>query len=345
MLSKTVNGVNTEYIYNGEILAGQKTGNDIIVFMYDNNSDAFGFIYNSTEYYYIKNAQNDVTAIADSNGNVLARYYYDAWGKVLEITGNTEIASLNPIRYRSYYYDAETGWYYLNTRYYSADMCRFINADGYIQTGQGVLDKNMFAYCANNPINRFDDNGLSWKTVKSRIYRVRRLINSFIRRIYSKKASVSYSYSSEKYGTDVVYIKKSKSITHTNKKRKTPITSERNIDMSNIWLGSSRGISVNASKASITFSSTPIGKEWSISIATADNCSFSFGASGSLTTISYNWSTSYTDENDTYSTDYSLNFNTFAVFFAIVGIYYYEAYSPSAPYSYGTPPIPQPALP
>ena len=127
--------------------------------MYDNNSDAFGFIYNSTEYYYIKNAQNDVTAIADSNGNVLARYYYDAWGKVLEITGNTEIAGLNPIRYRSYYYDAETGWYYLNTRYYSADMCRFINADGYVQTGQGVLDKNMFAYCLNNPINKKDVNG------------------------------------------------------------------------------------------------------------------------------------------------------------------------------------------
>ncbi len=157
--SKTVNGVNTEYIYNGEILAGQKTGNDIIVFMYDNNSDAFGFIYNSTEYYYIKNAQNDVTAIADSNGNVLARYYYDAWGKVLEITGNTEIAGLNPIRYRSYYYDAETGWYYLKSRYYSPDMCRFVSADGYIQTGQSLLDKNMFAYCLNNPVNMLDKNG------------------------------------------------------------------------------------------------------------------------------------------------------------------------------------------
>ncbi len=157
--SKTVNGVNTEYIYNGEILAGQKTGNDIIVFMYDNNSDAFGFIYNSTEYYYIKNAQNDVTAIADSNGNVLARYYYDAWGKVLEITGNTEIAGLNPIRYRSYYYDAETGWYYLNTRYYSADMCRFINADGSIGENKDILSNNLFAYCSNDPINNYDING------------------------------------------------------------------------------------------------------------------------------------------------------------------------------------------
>lgn len=163
--SKTVNGVNTEYIYNGEILAGQKTGNDIIVFMYDNNSDAFGFIYNSTEYYYIKNAQNDVTAIADSNGNVLARYYYDAWGKVLEITGNTEIAGLNPIRYRSYYYDKETEWYYLSSRYYNADACRFINSDNYAlptATPTELTDKNLFAYCDNNPINRVDDEGDLW---------------------------------------------------------------------------------------------------------------------------------------------------------------------------------------
>ena len=70
-----------------------------------------------------------------------------------------QIANLNPILYRSYYYDKETEWYYLNTRYYSPDMCRFINADGIIQTGQGMLDKNMFAYCLNNPVNRADKNG------------------------------------------------------------------------------------------------------------------------------------------------------------------------------------------
>lgn len=165
--SKVGNCSKTEYFYNGSILAGQKTGNDIIVFMYDNNSDAFGFIYNSTEYYYIKNAQNDVTAIADSNGNVLARYYYDAWGKVLEITGNTEIAGLNPIRYRSYYYDAETGWYYLNTRYYSADMCRFINSDDESLTTSSpaaFTDKNLFTYCDNNSIVRIDSSGDFWET-------------------------------------------------------------------------------------------------------------------------------------------------------------------------------------
>ena len=158
-ISKTVNGVKTEFIYNGDILAGQITGDDKIVFMYDNNSDIFGFVLNGTEYYYIKNAQNDVTAIADKDGNVLANYAYDSWGKVTEITGNTALAEQNPIRYRSYYFDFETEWYFLNTRYYSPDMCRFINADGYVQTGQSVLDKNMFAYCLNNPANMLDQDG------------------------------------------------------------------------------------------------------------------------------------------------------------------------------------------
>ena len=165
-ISKTVNGVKTEFVYNGDILAGQKSGNDTLVFMYDNNSDIFGFILNGTEYYYIKNAQNDVTAIADKDGNVLVNYAYDAWGKVTEITGNTALAEQNPIRYRSYYFDFETEWYFLNTRYYSPDMCRFINADGYVQTGQSVLDKNMFSYCGNNPSSRIDEYGTSWKSIK-----------------------------------------------------------------------------------------------------------------------------------------------------------------------------------
>ena len=98
-------------------------------------------------------------------GTVIANYYYDFWGKLIEITGDTAIAELNPIRYRSYYYDSETEWYYLNTRYYSPEMCRFISSDGYIQTGQGILDKNMFAYCENNPVIRIDPNGQFWGIV------------------------------------------------------------------------------------------------------------------------------------------------------------------------------------
>ena len=158
-VSKTVNGVKTEYFYNGSILAGQKTGDETLIFMYDNNGDAFGFIYNGEEYYYIKNVQNDIVAIADKNGTVVANYYYDAWGNVTQITGNTALAQTNPLRYRSYYYDSETGYYHLKSRYYSPEVGRFLNADGYAQTGQGLLDKNMFAYCLNNPVSLKDPAG------------------------------------------------------------------------------------------------------------------------------------------------------------------------------------------
>ena len=200
-ISKTVNGVKTEFVYNGDILAGQKSGNDTLVFMYDNNSDIFGFVLNGTEYYYIKNAQNDVTAIADKDGNVLVNYAYDAWGKVTEITGNTALAEQNPIRYRSYYFDFETEWYFLNTRYYSPDMCRFINADGYVQTGQSVLDKNMFAYCGNNPVDRFDYNGDSWSDVKNWFSKTFSKANQWVKNLVSPQKSQNNSiqkYSSHK---------------------------------------------------------------------------------------------------------------------------------------------------
>ena len=81
-VSKTYEGITTQYFYNGDILAGEKTGNNVIIYMYDNNGDIFGFTYNGTEYYYIKNAQNDVVAIADASGNVVVRYYYNAWGNI-----------------------------------------------------------------------------------------------------------------------------------------------------------------------------------------------------------------------------------------------------------------------
>ena len=136
--------------------------------MYDNNGDTFGFIYNGTEYYYIKNAQNDIVAIADADGSVIANYYYDAWGYPEDITGNTEIANLNPLRYRSYYYDTESELYYLNTRYYSAEIGRFMNSDNenLPKVSTSVFtDKNMFAYCDNNPLVRVDDEGELWHIV------------------------------------------------------------------------------------------------------------------------------------------------------------------------------------
>ena len=69
------------------------------------------------------------------------------------------MASINPLRYRGYYYDQETGLYFLMSRYYDPAICRFINADDYASTGQGIIGHNMFAYCRNQPITRMDISG------------------------------------------------------------------------------------------------------------------------------------------------------------------------------------------
>ena len=69
------------------------------------------------------------------------------------------MAEINPLRYRGYYYDVETGFYYLQSRYYDPVVSRFINADSYASTGTGLLSYNMFAYCGNNPVNNSDPSG------------------------------------------------------------------------------------------------------------------------------------------------------------------------------------------
>ena len=121
-----------------------------------------------TFYYYGRNLQGDVIALyLYTTGTLVAEYDYDPWGKLLSVTdanGNTitgasHIALRNPLRYRGYYYDTDTGFYYLQARYYDPSICRFINADSYAITGQGYLGCNMFAYCLNNPPNYFDADG------------------------------------------------------------------------------------------------------------------------------------------------------------------------------------------
>ena len=181
-VSKTYEGVTTEYFYNGSILAGEKTGNNVIIYMYDNNGDIFGFTYNGTEYYYIKNAQNDVVAIADASGNVVVRYYYNAWGEIIDCVDNTtfELSSINPITYRSYYNDNIAGMdmYYLNSRYYVSDWGRFASADGIYDTNTGVLSHNMFAYCNNNPVNMIDSEGTGplWNLIKKAAKKIYKII-------------------------------------------------------------------------------------------------------------------------------------------------------------------------
>ncbi|WP_346920673.1 RHS repeat-associated core domain-containing protein [Clostridium sp. UBA7339] len=120
-----------------------------------------GFTLNGKEYFYIRNAQSDIIGILDSNGTQVVSYIYDTWGKLRSITGDKVLGEKNPYRYRGYRYDTETGYYYLQSRYYNPEWGRFLNADGVVSTGQGMLSHNMFAYCANNPVIFKDPLGLA----------------------------------------------------------------------------------------------------------------------------------------------------------------------------------------
>ena len=102
-------------------------------------------------------------ALVDASGTQIASYTYDPYGKVLTATGT--MAEATPLRYRGYYYDEEIGLYYLQSRYYDPQTGRFINADNYSSTGQGIIGHNMYAYCGNNPVSRKDDGGEFWNIV------------------------------------------------------------------------------------------------------------------------------------------------------------------------------------
>ena len=121
----------------------------------------YSLIYNNgtatTTYYYVTNLQGDVMYLVDANGVQVAAYDYDPYGRIITATG--AMAEINPLRYRGYYYDSETGFYYLQSRYYDPEICRFINADSYACTGRGLIGCNMFAYCNNTPVNYIDIDG------------------------------------------------------------------------------------------------------------------------------------------------------------------------------------------
>ena len=166
--SKTVNGTKTDYYLNGTAIIMQKTGDQCIWYTYDESGNLSGLRVGNSEYYYYRNGQGDIIGIIDGTGSIAAKYSYDAWGTPIAITdgagndvsGNaSHIANVNPFRYRGYFYDTETGLYYLQSRYYDPQVGRFLNADGYVSTGQDVLGHNMFVYCGNNPVNKYDPTG------------------------------------------------------------------------------------------------------------------------------------------------------------------------------------------
>ena len=154
----TLNGkVARETIRTNNTLTG------VLDFIYDESGKPFALKYSTNgtsfqTYYYVLNLQGDVVKlihyIPGFEYESVATYEYDAWGNIVSSSGR--LAEINPLRYRGYYYDNETGFYYLQSRYYDPANRRFINADSLASTGQGILGSNMFAYVNNDPVNCID---------------------------------------------------------------------------------------------------------------------------------------------------------------------------------------------
>ncbi len=165
-ISKVVNGIETRYHLENNNIIYEQRENDTIYYLY-NLTGLIGFKYNNDVYYYIRNVQDDIIGILDSNYNQIVTYEYDSWGKILsikdengnDITDSTNIGIINPFRYRSYYYDSETTLYYLNSRYYNSEWARFLNADRVIGANKDMFGYNLYAYVSNNPIVHSDLDG------------------------------------------------------------------------------------------------------------------------------------------------------------------------------------------
>ncbi|QVK19273.1 hypothetical protein KHQ81_06130 [Mycoplasmatota bacterium] len=155
------------YVVGDKVIYEKSSDNKIIYYTYDVDGKIIGFNYNDNDYFYARNLFGDIIEIRDINGNLKVEYEYDAWGNIVKKAdySGINLGNINPYRYRGYRYDEETGWYYLNSRYYNPEIGRFINADGIIgETGE-ILSHNMYAYCANNPVMRIDPSGYLWKEI------------------------------------------------------------------------------------------------------------------------------------------------------------------------------------
>ena len=176
--SKTVNGVLHSYSLDGSVIMSESFADKLLIYLYDEFGTPFGIKYRESDYalgefdcyIFEKNLHGDIIGIFSEAGARVASYEYDAWGNCVNMTyasGYGVICNLNPFRYRSYYYDTETGFYYCGSRYYDPSLGRFISADSVgtvALTPMSYTDKNLYAYCDNNPVMRTDNGGEFWDT-------------------------------------------------------------------------------------------------------------------------------------------------------------------------------------
>ena len=165
---KIINNIHTIYHLEGSQIIFEKTVNDVIYYIRDNDGELLGLKHNNSLYYYQKNIQGDIVGILDKDLKLVTKYQYDSWGNIISIIeedGNdisnqaNHIGNINSFRYRSYYYDKETNLYYLNSRYYNPIWGRFLNADRILGANDDIISQNLYAYCSNNPTTYYDPEG------------------------------------------------------------------------------------------------------------------------------------------------------------------------------------------
>ena len=162
--SKKVNGITTEYLTAGGSVLSEKKNGIWQHYLYDGSGQLMAIRYKGADYYYVRNGLMTITGLVDANGASVVNYFYDNWGNMLNITGSmaASLGKNNPYRFKGYYYDEETGMYYLKSRYYQPEICRFISADNedvLIDTHVDLANKNLYLYCDNNPILKADEEG------------------------------------------------------------------------------------------------------------------------------------------------------------------------------------------
>ena len=170
--SKTVGNTTYHYYWNSGKLIAMTYDDHYMIFTYTESGTPFSvtcydaYLDKEYECLYITNLQGDVVGIYDAaKSSMVISYTYDAWGRLVGKDGtSSDYAQLemnNPLLYRGYQYDYETGFYYLQSRYYDPSVGRFLNADdtNYLGESGTLLGWNLFAYCENNFTNRKDSSG------------------------------------------------------------------------------------------------------------------------------------------------------------------------------------------
>lgn len=161
-------GAVTKFIYSGNKLITELAPSYQLDFLYDENDMLYGFIKDGTnKYFYIRDFLQNILGIIDGSGNLVVQYKQTAYGKVTVAKDTSNLATINPFRYKGYYFDQESGMYYCHTRYFVPDWCRWLNADdiNYIKF-DSFYQNHLFAYCGNNPIIGYDPDGtINWKSI------------------------------------------------------------------------------------------------------------------------------------------------------------------------------------